>query len=239
MKKNFLNNQNYILGKTEKKKILSKFFVELLYKKFREKLIKINTLKIDEKNYKNSFLILLLVVLLFILWLFYRFTIYFSIPLVTYLFIKYKLVYNPKAKKHLNIKNYFLYSKKYISDIQVYVYVFMNFIFIMYIWTKYHNDDDLFAGAIVFSFLLAIFLLVFFNKILFRVKILNLLLFPFFIIYLFFYSIIITFNIFILKWTNWYLFHRYRIKSKILEKFTKIEEKYGKNKYYRIEIKKY
>ena len=25
---NFLNNQNYILGKTEKKKLLSKFFIE-------------------------------------------------------------------------------------------------------------------------------------------------------------------------------------------------------------------
>ncbi len=28
MNKNFLNNQNYILGKAEKKKLLSKFFVE-------------------------------------------------------------------------------------------------------------------------------------------------------------------------------------------------------------------
>jgi hypothetical protein len=29
---NFLNNQNYILGKTEKKKVLSKFFVDLNFK---------------------------------------------------------------------------------------------------------------------------------------------------------------------------------------------------------------
>ena len=34
MNKNFLNNQNYILGKTEKKKLLSKFFVEKSIKIF-------------------------------------------------------------------------------------------------------------------------------------------------------------------------------------------------------------
>jgi len=31
---NFLNNQNYILGKTEKKKLLSKFFIERSIKVF-------------------------------------------------------------------------------------------------------------------------------------------------------------------------------------------------------------
>jgi len=38
---NFLNNQNYILGKTEKKKLLSKFFVENIFLRRKEDILKI------------------------------------------------------------------------------------------------------------------------------------------------------------------------------------------------------
>jgi hypothetical protein len=50
---NFLNNQNYILGKREKKKVLSKFFVERILKSIIKiltyfiKILKIKKLKIN------------------------------------------------------------------------------------------------------------------------------------------------------------------------------------------------
>lgn len=57
---NFLNNQNYILWKTEKKKLLSKFFVERILNKFLNKKI----------SFLNSsiyiFFILLFIILLYI-----------------------------------------------------------------------------------------------------------------------------------------------------------------------------
>jgi len=62
MNKNFLNNQNYILWKSEKKKLLSKFFIELKYKKLLMLLTLFSNIFF---NWKLLFLIPIIVYIIF------------------------------------------------------------------------------------------------------------------------------------------------------------------------------
>ncbi len=102
MKNNFLNNQNYILWKTEKKKLLSKFFVENSIKNIFSILTKIY-------NIINEYLVKILIFSLFIFFIVVIFKIYWiSLYLLIFIFLIFLayLSYKSGIKKRTYSSNY-------------------------------------------------------------------------------------------------------------------------------------
>lgn len=236
--KNFLNNQNYILGKTEKKKLLSKFFIENFFRKIINVFSLSNSLFYNKKYiYKwndymwsnreiNVFFIVLIYIILFVFallsWdfkdIFYMFIVFSPIFLIAlYIVIK---------------KFHFIVIKKYSDFFIVKWYSFFNYVLIMiffiyvlkYLWINFGD----FWWVIV---IIWIFISAFLNN---SINFFNILFIPFIILFLFLSFIFYSFYVFILRWIKWFKIIKYTSKSKILNKFKNIDQSYAENKYYKI-----
>ena len=216
MKRNFLNNQNYILWKTEKKKLLSKFFVEIIIKKYF-KIIK----KVDK--FVNS------IYFLFILFIWFIFLIYIKNILYLYnivLLIIFSVFYFYNIWKYKRIKTLINFI---IPNNLNYIIIILKFIFFTFL-----------IGWVI-GFTYNIYLLVFFiiiiPIILSIINVFNISLILLFIPYICFYFLYSIFYIIFLKWTKWYKFQKNKPKQNILKKFNKIKKYWAENEFYKIKLK--
>ncbi len=229
MNKNFLNNQNYILGKTEKKKLLSKFFVENRIKQFY---ILLNLISDLIFNWKILFLIPIFayITLLFFsdnFWLkiiFWIVSFIFMTIFFIYFFFKSKI---KNKHKIYNIKDFFLKKWKdfnvvFILWLVKYLFIFS---FLSLIW-------KIWSWGITFYifFILFILSLIF----LIRINLLNLILFPFILIYMFFYGLLKY-----IIWNKNYLIYKKRFKIDYFSKFDYIDLEKAENNYYKITKKQW
>lgn len=214
---NFFNNQNYILWKNEKNKLISKLFIEkFLYSYYP------SSLNFFYNLINNLFSIIYLLVLyffvFFILFLAYLLIIgsiyimfFFIIPIFIF-FLYYTIAksktFKIKNKKIKNIKEYFnsLQFASYNDKIKT---------------NGFREKINIHPQWLI--------------NILFII--INLFLIPFYIItllWIFIYSLI---YIFIFKWIKWYTFIKKIPKTRIIEKFKILEKNKAENKYIKIKEK--
>lgn len=224
LKNNFLNNQNYILWKSEKRRLLSKFFAEYFIHSYN------NILKYINKKLPNWLLIYLSiysVIFIFIplfKWFFKNpiSSILFSSVIIFYtlfLFKDYKIFkwFHFKYSKN----NYFLISK------YSYIHLFFKYIFIVFVFFNilFFNTPLLFLLSLFISF---IFLFLdFFKLIIFPIVI-----FLFILIYSYQYIYMIIF-----KGEKWYLFIKYTPLSNYFKRFNFDKKRAVENEYYEIKEK--
>lgn len=194
MNKNFLNNQNYILWKTEKKKLLSKFFVENLVKNVFMILGFFEHLIIDN--------IMLLFMIFFLLFLFFIWIYVNSFVLIIFSIFFLIMFYLGSINEIKDYKKSFFVFKskqeKYIKD--------------YFILNKNYN-------------------------IFFRLKIINILFFPFLFIVLLYLSLFSLIYTFVFRWIKWYNFIKNTLKQNLIEKFDSIEKVEAENRYYKVKLK--
>jgi len=216
---NLKNNQNYIFGQNEKRKILSKYFIEKIFKYQYFNLLSVfynivNYLiiliwllfhillilsiiyfiyiDIFDRNYKNSWLILLIPILLISLWMLFWWWKYLKLD----------------TKRIKSFKQYFSLTKVISYNSKMYTNNFKERINIHPKWIIY-----------------LLFLII------------SIILLPTFFIILLINIIISLINIFLFKWIKWYFFIKFSPNSFILNKFNIITEKKAENEYYRIKVK--
>ncbi len=247
MKKNFLNAQNYILWKTEKKKLLSKFFVEKFLKIFYDFLAKLSF-------YFNEYIWIFILLFIYIIVniipfyiindndslqvLFYNWLMLTSFFLLYWLYYFKKICiikkYNKKQYKILNIKDYF-----FTKENNIYFPIFFISIYIIS-FLDFFSENDLLRTW--FSFLSILLWFLFYYKLkrfnIAKIKFLSILFLPILLLifpFIFLYS---TIYVFLIKWIKWYKFLKYKPQTKFLEKFEKLEKNFAENKFYKVEIKK-
>ncbi len=248
---NLLNNQNYILGKSEKKKLLSRFFVDkLLF--FIYKIL--NNVKQNIK-YEKIILYFFFFPFLFslLLPLFYKSDINTKecITLVNFIFIFlifvvlifiYSIFSKFKHKKYISNKDVSLirifYSKKY-NIFSIIFFLSLVLIFIIIIHTR--NECFLIKNTIFYYiFYFVLFFILFFRKytfFIFKINIIQLIFLPLYLIIFSFFFIWNIIYIFILKWINWYNLIKIKPESNILKKFNIINKQSAENDTYKIKVK--
>lgn len=232
---NFLNNQNYILWKTEKKKLLSKFFVEKIF------LFLINFLY----YFTQVFIFVLaptLILLIFSFFIFPSFNPYYFFVFCTLFFTIFIYIQLSKEKFYtkIDLKKLF-YSKNYFSLILV-LFILI-FLFILPYWLNswiYYSSFNSYLPYFWYYYPLLIILFLYFSKYTFKIFKINyalIIFFPFILLLSIFIYFLSFIYIFLLKWINWYKIIKKEPKAKFLEKFKKIEKNYAENKYYKIKLK--
>ena len=211
-----MNNQNYILGKTEKKKILNKFFVEKLINLFHNFIAKVNL--IIKSKY---FFIILYVFSVIILYLIIQTVIGIILPSIAIISLFYAM------HTSINFNNPF--SKSFFLSLNFSTYIFKVFMF-MILFFILMFIVNLESGFLFIISIISIFILSILNYV---NIILLLFLTPFFLIIL----IDLTIYFFIFKWTKWYKIIKFLPNTKILKKFNILEKKYAENSFYKIELK--
>ncbi len=240
MNKNLLNNQNYILWNIEKKKLLSKFFIE---KNFRQALSILNLVSNVIFNWKSLFLapIVIYIYLYFHLIRIESMKVFFWIILWIFSLIFFITFWfqDKKINKHKisKIKDFFL--KKWTNANAVFVLWFIKLLIFypLLIFLLASTIRSVFIPDIVKSL---IFIVVFIWGlfILLRINLLNTLLFPFLVVIGLWIAMFSTVYIFIIKWISWYYIIKYYPWTKFLDKFKKFNKSYAESNYYRIELKK-
>jgi hypothetical protein len=240
--KNFLNNQNYILWKTEKKKLLSKFFVEKSLNNFLTILDKISYFLLKY----NFFILKVLSLLLFII---YILNIFFNIWIFSYLIyilpiliiifwlnIKKPGINNVQNFNSNSYQNYFLSSSSRSLGFS-FVFIFISILTTLpaafYLSFNYNIE-----GIEVFKYLIPIWLFLFFifkitkDTIVQRLSMTVLLILPFIIFIFFFKAFYWLVYTFILRWIEKYEFFKFWTKTKFLTKFEKFNKDFAINEYY-------
>lgn len=227
---NFLNNQNYVLGNTEKKKILSKFFIEklihFLYK-----------MSLSFKSSLDLFIVLLLfifflplwfVVLLFVLKV-NPFIAFFLSTTIVFIFSIIKNFRNVKVKKNIKIRDLFI-----SNNVNLFSIIFILWILLVggiYFLTGWYIL--LFYG-VLFIIFWTIELLNNIMVYLFRIKIIQIIMIPFYLLLLMIYAFNTFVYIFIFRWIKWFMFYKLLLKWNIIKNFDKINHNKAENKYYKI-----
>ncbi len=248
MNSNFLNAQNYILWKTEKKKLLSKFFVEKFLKIFYWILEKISN------NFIYIWIILFIIDFSLIIFIFFRllkakdsWLINILVFLIIFwLFFVYKFIKNySKIKltkiniKITNFSDFFTKNKSSNTYLEILYYlIFLFNIFIIFpillaFLFEYLAFPKSIAFILMFSFPFLGVLTIYS-----WVNLYSLLLFPFLSIIMFFIGIYSLIYTFIFKWINSYIFLKYKPQTKFFEKFKKLEKNLATNEFYLVEAKK-
>ncbi len=214
---NFMNSQNYILGKKTKNNLLSKFIIENNINYFFYVINLIN----KAFNSKKLLWFIFIIIIFFLIILKASFDIFVFFFLIVYAIIfmykgydeidNFRLLFIPEKL------NYILYSFKFII---------LLILFIVYYGTQEYSSIILFFLWFISTVFIAT--LNFWNTILFIIT------FPILFIK---WGLTYIYN-FLFKWYNNYLIIQQKPNSKILEKFEILEENYAKNKYYEIRPKK-
>ena len=241
LKKNFLNNQNYILWKTEKKKLLSKFFIEKNIKNIYLFFSKINILFTEKNKNLASFSIVSFAFVYASIMSMYTGWFFISILfIIVIIFIINIFIINNLSigKNELTVKNFYSYFfiKKWYTLSWI-VILLVTFMFIILFLGIVINISSLIL--FVFLFLILIWVLLFFGVKfkLNKLKWFNLIIFPLVILYQLILSIFIFIYIFFIKWVNWYSFIKQKPNSWLLKKFKKIRKNSASNEFYKIELK--
>ena len=235
--KNLFNNQNYILWKTEKKKLLSKFFVEFHYNKI---------LKILNYFYNiifNWYLLFLVPIIIY----YFLFSTLKDIPSQIFywvilwifsliFFIYFFFIWSSSNKHNYKSIKEFLFKKW--SNLNVvfilwFIKVSLYYFFIMTYLIDFLKMIGAWEVFTFFSFIISLFWWIFF---MININLLNLFLFPFLLIYIIFYWSINYIKIFFKK-NNMYRIIKHTFKVHLLKKFDKIDKKSAENKYYKIQQK--
>ena len=251
MNKNFLNNQNYILGRSEKKKLLSKFYSELFF-------IKINNFVwlIPKKINYNIFYLVFCIMTFFIIflfkylfevtviddidWLLLTLKIFFSIFIPSLIVTLILSIFLNKNKKDVisikNLKDKKLYFTKWWDFFSILFFLFLSLLIVMYLiifWFWYINIIIILLLLIsykkVYKFIL--------NAC--NLKLLQILFLPFMFSGIYIYSLFIyIFNFFRKDYKKFSIINK-KNKVNYLLKFNSITEIKAENKYYIIKIKKW
>jgi len=225
---NFVNNQNYILGKFEKKKVLSKFFL----KKNSFILLNIlNKISIFLNNNSNKIISISLLSLIFFTSIKYWNWLWNSYPMLLIplfcsiipLFIKVQYI-NTKIS---SIYEYLINNdvenslwNQYIFQKMINIFLlFLTFFFIIWKFIWKFDTFLIFYLAFFIQVIIPIWILLIFKKIVLWLKIFNILLIPFILIYQIFYSFYSFINIFIIKWTKWNKIIKKNPNNNLLEDF--------------------
>ncbi len=259
-KNNFLNNQNYILWKTEKKKLLSKFFIQKSIKKIYEILtlfyyysvviffILFWFFWVSELIKKNGFsnsIILLFFMIIFFFW-------------SQYLFKFWKKDFFIQRKEINSFYN-FLFIRDIFYFLQYPILIFSVFIpyfkkikikknhikkeskvDILKLFYTFLYPFILFIVSVIFWLFwldnwiyIFLLLLVFF----YFINIFSFIILPFFIITVFFITIYWLIYSFVFKWINWYRFLKAKPNVKKIWIFIELKTNFWKNKFYKISLK--
>ncbi len=234
---NFMNSQNYILGKGEKKKVLSKFFMERLLQLIYNKIPKIISiiyilflisivaiflfiwfsLIINSFTYLLTVSIPTIIVMMILLWFF---ILLFIKPLAQNIFDFWK------NQEILSLKNYFFVK------INIWINFILWFVSLMYITPDIYKQTTFWIFFTILFFLHDDKVKTIFEKI--NVNFITTIFSPVFFIWIIF------------TWIYYYLFsnkkdfitNKQKPNSKILKKFEILEKNYAINKYYEISMKK-
>ena len=232
--KNILNNQNYILWKTEKKKLLSKFFVESFIKTILLFFVKKDSIfEKENKLYSNIWGVMFIIYLfIFFYWLIVSNYILLFSFWILFLFLSYIIFSIIEVKKEtISFREYFFVKGKFS-----FWFIFLSFISIFF-WWIFMFYIGLF-NYVAFYYIILFFLLIFlYEKWLSKIKITNLLSFPFIILIVFLNIIYSLIKSFLFKWIKWYFFTKTKPITNILSKFKYLNKNYAENKYYKIEQK--
>jgi len=241
---NFLNNQNYVLGKNEKKKILSKFFVENNILFFLNLFNNIKIIFSKKINlWKKVFIVLYSFLAVFAYLIFTNANIIFIflsffIPFPIIFILKYLELRNTKYQKNLveisSFKNLFTRRKHNI---------FWTFIF-MSIYIS--PPLVIFFQLLVWNEMISLYVWIFFIlSLIFKKSIKNFLKLKF--LFILFFPILIILEIFIwtyfyikfiFTWTKWFKITKFSYKKNLINKFLLLNKNYWENMFYKIEQKK-
>jgi len=187
---NLYNNQNYILWNIEKKNILIQFFIEQHYLIFLKKL-----------NYSSNLIFsghLLFIIPILAIYLIYpyltsnieKYLVFVFFWLFSFIFFVYFYIINDKKNKHkmTNLTDYFF--KKWtnfnvnfiLASVKSILFIWL---YIHYVW-NYISISNL---SWVFKYILFLFWFVFGLYLIININFLNLILFPFFLIYFLIYTL--------------------------------------------------
>jgi len=235
MDKNFLNNQNYILGQTEKKKLLSKFFVDNF----------LLSLFIIINNIKNriDFVTLWLCIIPFTI-IFPILVIYFNInPFIfSFLYLVWIFILSiifSKEKYKEKITN--IYFKKFFISDKVNLFTLLTLSSLILVWLIVFSSKTLnYPSYYLYWLFLVIILWIFFYKkvlLLLKINIIQIIFIPFYIIFLLAKIIYSFIYVFIIKWIKWYSFIKNIPNTKFLNKFDELDKYSAENEYYKIKVK--
>jgi len=229
---NFLNAQNYILGKSEKKKLLSKFFVEKMISNI---LWKINIFNIIFFPLLIIFLLINIFIFIFILNLYISLNIILIITIIIWLIIS---IFSNNENKDIKFEEYYFSKKPILFSVLVFLFLLIILLIIAF-WirkgTDYYYLKNYFPYINYWIIPLILLSVYFYKKtiLLFRINYIWIILFPINLIIFLFYWIFIFINYSII-WTNYFSFIKYFPKKKLFKKFRKIKNNYAENKYYKI-----
>ena len=246
--KNLLNNQNYILWKAEKKKLLSKFFIEKNLKNIFNILNKFNNVIFSWKYFfllpgivfilsfifltndalKNGFLIIIwLITSILTIWMIYFINIVWFKNNISW--IKNFKDFFFKKGNNQDVE-FILWWIKFILWMILFFYFVLN---LSAIWILFWITE-LTYFVFLFLFVFCIIFMVFFLSFNLLNTIVFLLILLWYLMLVWIVSFIYTF---LFKWDKWYIFIKYKPITQFLEKFKNIESKSAKNIYYEINEK--
>lgn len=254
---NFLNSQNYVFWKSEKKKIFLKYFLELNLKNLYTVFTIVN-------NFLGKYFTIIFLFLVIILWLFFNknsfflFLIY-IIPLFlekniykhnwNYVFtdIHFKDIVFPWIYTNIkidSIKSYFINDENEytISDYGInFIIILKTVPLLWFFWFLFfHRPLPDYVLNNINNFIVPVLFLLFWVVYYFFVKkfkILNLLFSPFVFSYQFFVSLFFFLYVFVYKKYSWFLVVKNVVAKNILHKFVFLWKWYAKNTFYTLKTK--
>ena len=228
MKKNFLNSQNYILWRREKKKLLIQFFIEKSFAYIYRFLKSINS-----KVNPNYFAILIYLIHLSLSWYFIMFLWFFIIDfyfqaLIWFIFL---IIYFFIPKNYEGINNLSDFLINFNTEKKLLYFKFLLF-FIIIIPISAFSNLNINLFAILFMAIPWLLSVTNITNIIFLIIII-LLFFPYIGLVLLFSLI----YVFLIKWIRWYNFKKYLPQNNIWIRFNNVEKNNAENKYYKIKLK--
>lgn len=222
---NFNNNQNYILGNFEKKKLLSKFFMEKSMRRILIFFSKINTIFRNEDLYVSFFWITshfsLFVILVFVFTDNIFYILLSFIAYIFFIFIKINTIPLYDVSD-LNVKSFFIRNKEEWISMSYMILVLIVFSMpIILLWYFF----------LFFPILLFLIIIPFLKPEISRLKLVNISLFSFIFIYQFILLLLSFIFVFIIRWIFWYKIIKMIPNTKILSKFNKINKESASNEY--------
>ena len=233
--KNFLNNQNYILGNSEKKKLLSKFFWERNVHNMFTFFWKMDSFFYNLFNksynwYLSLFIFIGFITTIWILFYLWSLKILFSFIFLSIIFFLYKInnhnsTFLITSIIIISIIWFFSWLTLFVSiinviDIGIFSITFKNFIYF----------------GIIPSCLLTLVYFFYKTKLAY-IKILNIIIFHFILLYQLFYLIFSFIFVFLIRWFKWFLFYKKFPEKDILKKFVSIKNDSAENSLYKVKIK--